>query len=80
MMKAATRESPLCIPPSQAIADDMDDTDENRTVVRSSNTVWFREHVFGAVQVILVGPEQMRHGQSSCRPRFTVASQMGSTE
>jgi len=34
-----------CIPPAQAIAADKDDAAEYHTVVRPSNTVWFREGV-----------------------------------
>ena len=51
-----------CITPTAAISNNMDDATEDLSVVRPSNPSWLWEHVFYAVEALLVEPIQMRHG------------------
>lgn len=53
---------------AQSVADDMDNTTDNPSVVRPRDPARLRKKVLDAIKVLLVEPKQMRHGQSSCRP------------
>jgi hypothetical protein len=46
----------------------MDDAAENPSVPSKRNAARFLEYVFNAVETLLIEPEQVRHGQSYCRP------------
>lgn len=57
-----------CIPSSQAIVNDMDDTAQDRMVVSPSGAALLREQVLDAFQVLVAEPEEMRHEPPFCRP------------
>jgi hypothetical protein len=46
----------------------MDDAAKHSAVIDTRDPTWLWEYVLDAVEMLLVEPKQMRHGQFFCRP------------